>query len=299
MSDQSAANKFKGFEHPSQISIRALQSAELTASWMTSPEPPKGGNPAEFEIKDGYLLCLQRTELPPTPHWIDGRGIVRQAIHRGQSLMADLNQHHTAVIQAAVDCVALYVSREALDRFHEEHDLPKIPSLRTSPEVPMDDQVIEYLGEAMLPALKQPKAASKLFVDYVALAVLAHLTGQYGETKVSRNSYGGLAPWQERRAKELLLANLDGKLGLEDLAQSCGLSRAHFARAFKASTGVTPMYWLLTQRLQRARNLLLNSGLPIEDIAHHCGFADQSHFTRAFTKHTGSTPGAWRRTRRL
>lgn len=297
MSD--AANKFKGFEHPSQVAIRALQSTELIASWMTSPEPPKGGNPAEFEIKDGYLLCLQRTELPPTPHWIDGRGIVRQAIRRGQSLIADLNQHHTAVIQAAVDCVALYVSREALDRFHEEHGLKRIPSLRVSPEFPMDDQVIEYLGEAMLPALKQPKAASKLFVDYVALAVLAHLTDHYGGANVERKLNGGLAPWQERRAKEMLVANLDSKLGLDELAQACGLSRAHFARAFKSSTGVTPMHWLLTQRLQRAKSLLLNSGLTVEEIAHHCGFADQSHFTRTFTKQTGSTPGVWRRMRRL
>ncbi|QRM31441.1 AraC family transcriptional regulator [Microvirga sp. VF16] len=292
-------NKFRWLEQPSQISIRTLQSVELTASWMISPEPMKGGHAAELEVKDGYLLCMQRNDIPPTQHWIDGRSVMRPAIHRGQSLIADLNHQHTAIIQSAIDCVSFYVSRDALDRFHDEHGLPRIPSLRTSSEIGQDDRIIEHLGECMLPVLKQPQSGSKLFIDYVALALLSHLTERYAETRAGRNQNGRLAPWQERRAKELLVANLSGKVGLHELAEACGLSRAHFARAFRTSTGTTPMLWLLTQRLERAKNLLLNSELSIEDIARHCGFVDQSHFTRAFTKHLGTTPGAWRRDRRL
>jgi AraC family transcriptional regulator len=292
-------NMFRWLEQPPQMSIRTLQSAELTASWMISPEPRKGVYAVELEVKEGYLLCMQRNDIPPTQHWIDGRSIVRPAIHRGQSLIADLNHRHTAIIQCAIDCVSFYVSREALDRFHDEHGLPRIPALRTSSELGQDDRIIEHLGECLLPALKQPQSASKLFVDHVALALLAHLSERYGETMIERNRNGGLAPWQERRAKEMLLANLAGNLGLDELAQACGLSRAHFARAFRTSMGTTPMHWLLTQRLGRAKNLLLNSELSIEDVAHHCGFADQSHFTRAFTRELGSTPGAWRRDRRF
>ena len=57
------------------------------------------------------------------------------------------------------------------------------------------------------------------------------------------------------------------------------------------------MQWLLGQRIDRAKDLLLNSRLPIDEIAHNCGFADQSHFTRAFLRAIGDTPGAWRRAR--
>jgi AraC-like DNA-binding protein len=292
-------NKFRWLEQPLTVSIRPLQSVELTVSWIISPEPMKGGHAAELEIKDGYMVCMQRTDVPPGQHWIDGRSIVRQTVRRGQSLIADLNHRHTAIIQSAIDCVSLYVSREALDGFRDEHGLPRIPSLRTSSEVALDDPVIEHLAECLLPALKQPQSASKLFVDHVTFALLAHLTERYGGTEIERNRNGGLAPWQEREAKEMLLANLSGGLGLHELADVCGLSRAHFARAFKASTGTTPMHWLLSQRLARARILLLNSELSIEDIARHCGFVDQSHFTRAFTKELGSTPGAWRRDRRF
>jgi AraC family transcriptional regulator len=110
---------------------------------------------------------------------------------------------------------------------------------------------------------------------------------------------GRLAPWQERRSKEMLLAHIDGRIGLDELSSACGLSRSHFARAFKTTTGVTPMQWLVGQRIDRAKHLLLNSVLSIEEIAHRCGFADQSHFTRAFLKAIGNAPGAWRRTWRL
>jgi AraC-like DNA-binding protein len=95
----------------------------------------------------------------------------------------------------------------------------------------------------------------------------------------------------------MLLANLNGKIGLGELARACGLSRSHFAREFKTTTGMPPLQWLLTQRIERAKNLLLNPSVPIDLIAHQCGFTDQSHFTRSFSKAVGVTPGSWRRIR--
>jgi transcriptional regulator GlxA family with amidase domain len=97
----------------------------------------------------------------------------------------------------------------------------------------------------------------------------------------------------------MMLANIDGKLGLDELANACELSRSHFARAFKVATGSSPFQWLLAQRIERAKNLLLDSNLPIDQIAEQCGFTDQSHFTRTFLKFAGAAPGQWRRLRRL
>ena len=63
-----------------------------------------------------------------------------------------------------------------------------------------------------------------------------------------------LAPWQERLAKELLLARLAGEVSLADVARECRLSRSHFSKAFKASTGSSPHAWLTRQRIDRARS---------------------------------------------
>jgi AraC-like DNA-binding protein len=109
---------------------------------------------------------------------------------------------------------------------------------------------------------------------------------------------GGLAPWQVRRAKEMLMAHLDGEITLEELAGECQLSRSHFARAFRKTTGLPPHRWLVEQRLERAKDLLLKSDLPLAEIADTCGFSDQSHFTRAFGAALGVAPGEWRRSRR-
>jgi AraC family transcriptional regulator len=106
---------------------------------------------------------------------------------------------------------------------------------------------------------------------------------------------GGLAPWQMRRTAQVLNEDLGSKVTLAHLAAECGLSVAHFARAFKQTTGRTPHRWLVEQRVEHAKRLLVTSILPLAEIAAICGFADQSHFTRVFSQLVGSGPGAWRR----
>lgn len=107
--------------------------------------------------------------------------------------------------------------------------------------------------------------------------------------------HGGLAPWQEKRARHLILTHLGDDVSLADLARETGLSRAHFARAFRRSVGDPPHRWLVKQRIANARIHLLEPRLPISVVASMCGFADQSHFTRVFRAVTGISPSAWRR----
>jgi AraC-like DNA-binding protein len=134
----------------------------------------------------------------------------------------------------------------------------------------------------------------------VALALLSRLTERHAaEPRLMSQLRGGLAPWQERRAKDLLMANLDGGIGLDALAAECGLSRSHFARAFKTSTGISPLRWLAAQRIDRAKIILQATDLPLEQIADTCGFSDASHLARTFRHATGLPPGDWRRLRRF
>jgi transcriptional regulator GlxA family with amidase domain len=98
-----------------------------------------------------------------------------------------------------------------------------------------------------------------------------------------------------RRAKEVLSAHLDGRVPLKEVARACGLSVSYFSRAFRRSVGVTPHNWLLTLRVEVAKQKLREGRLSLRDVALACGFADQSHLTQVFTRLVGVSPGAWRR----
>ena len=104
----------------------------------------------------------------------------------------------------------------------------------------------------------------------------------------------GLAPWQMRRAAQVLNKRLGSKVTLARLARECGLSVAHFGRAFKQTTGRTPHRWLVEQRVEHAKRLLVTSALPLAQIAAICGFADQSHFCRELKRAVGLTPRQFR-----
>jgi AraC-like DNA-binding protein len=109
---------------------------------------------------------------------------------------------------------------------------------------------------------------------------------------------GGLAPWQLRLVCNFIDEHLSDRITIEDLASIARLSRSHFTRAFKASVGCPPHNFILQQRIERAKELMLESAEPLVQIALICGLADQSHFSRTFRAHAGCTPAAWRRVNR-
>ena len=82
---------------------------------------------------------------------------------------------------------------------------------------------------------------------------------------------------------------------LEALSEQAGVTPSHFCRIFKKATGVSPHQYVMRARLERAKDLLAQSGLPLGAIADQLGFGSQSHFTRAFHKTVGLTPSEFRR----
>jgi AraC family transcriptional regulator len=136
-------------------------------------------------------------------------------------------------------------------------------------------------------------------IDYLALSLQNHLYLICSATPAgSPKARGGLAPWQQNRAKEAMEANLDKEITIAQLALDCGLSTSHFTRAFRRTTGCPPHRWLLRRRVQRAQDLLLTSDKTLAEIAISCGFSNQRHLARAFGQTVGTSPGLWRRAKR-
>lgn len=100
----------------------------------------------------------------------------------------------------------------------------------------------------------------------------------------------GLSRRSLNRACSFIAENLGERFTLDDLARQAGVSRFHFARLFRVSTGDSPMAYLLKSRIERAKQMLLQDDRPVCEIAAVLGFCDQSHLTRTFRRLTGLTP---------
>jgi len=105
----------------------------------------------------------------------------------------------------------------------------------------------------------------------------------------------GLPKWRAKRALAYIEANLGSKIAIGEVADIVALSKSHFSRAFKQSLGSSPMTYIATRRVERAKVMMTSSREQLSDIALACGFADQSHLNRYFRRVVGTSPGLWRR----
>jgi AraC-like DNA-binding protein len=92
-----------------------------------------------------------------------------------------------------------------------------------------------------------------------------------------------------------LNASSDFVPSMGDLAERCGLSIGHFARAFRQSFGSSFHKYLLEERVKRAQKLLRESNASLKQIALEIGYSDQPTFTESFTRVVGMPPGKYRR----
>jgi AraC family transcriptional regulator len=128
--------------------------------------------------------------------------------------------------------------------------------------------------------------------DLLAMRLLAAHTGK---PPAYQPSLGGLAPTALRRAIERLRSDTDVDVSLAALASDAGLSRFHFCRAFKESTGLSPHNWLRQYRLEQAIIMLRDPHNSVAIVAATLGYGSQTAFAAAFRRLTGETPSDWRR----
>ena len=103
-----------------------------------------------------------------------------------------------------------------------------------------------------------------------------------------------LSPLLLRRVALFIERNLAGDLTLATLAGVAGLSPSHFARRFKAALGEAPHRYVLARRVNAAKRLLLETEMPLAEIAVETGFSSQAHLTGIFGRAVGMPPGAYR-----
>ncbi|RZT08011.1 AraC family transcriptional regulator [Duganella sp. CF402] len=197
-------------------------------------------------------------------------------------------------IPKPVDVVQLYLPHTSLARIADEAEIASPVELleRTAQPDPITSRLLLSAADFV----EGNQALDTLFrqqlIDLLATRLLAAHTGSLAMVQPVR---GGLAPKTLQRAIDRLRSDSDADVSLAALAAEAGLSRFHFCRAFKESTGLAPHAWLRQYRLEQAMHMLRDTDATVMTVAAALGYASQTAFAAGFRKLTGETPSDWRR----
>ncbi|MEG4810579.1 AraC family transcriptional regulator [Microcoleus sp. F8-D3] len=177
-----------------------------------------------------------------------------------------------------------FLVRSALELFNTEQVELLCP-------MAFQDPLIQQIGLALKAEAQSDGGGSRLYSETMANALAVHLLRHYS-TQGPRKLDGKLAmcPHKLRWVQNYINDYLERQFSLEELAGIAQLSPYHFSRAFKQSVGISPHQYVIQQRVERAKQLLLQGKMSLSEIAIACGFTHQSHLTRHFKRLTGVTP---------
>jgi AraC family transcriptional regulator len=164
---------------------------------------------------------------------------------------------------------------------------------------PLDGLDLPHLRAAMGAVgteLTTGGAGGPLAAESLANVLAVHLIRQLSAPRRPERGRDGVLPQGRLRPViEYVEEHLDSAPTLEQLAAVARLSAYHFARQFKAATGLPPHQHVIARRVERARQLLqAGTDLSLAEIAADAGFSDQSQFTHHFKRVVGVTPGQFR-----
>jgi AraC family transcriptional regulator len=221
----------------------------------------------------------RRTELTEF-HYAAGEMIMPRR-HEGKWIGL-MNAPH---LQVSISDAALMAASEISHGKVELHSYQKFSDtrLRTLVAAVHTEAVAGFpRGRLLLDSLEQEIAIALVNGHAVAQRPLQIYTGGLGSRRL-------------RRIRELVDAKMEDDLSLDEMAQSVGLSSAHFARMFRKSIGETPHQFVLRQRVERAKGMLRAPAVRILDVAVACGFKTQQHFAQVFRDVCGVSPTEYRR----
>lgn len=162
------------------------------------------------------------------------------------------------------------------------------------PGAHFDDPVLPPVLRSMVQEVQAGCPNGALFAESLSIGIAAHLSRTRGIRSFARER-GRLSAAQMARLNEMINSDLGRDLSLHALSAAVGLSKPHFVRLFRQTTGTSPHRYVVQKRMDRALQLLRAPQSSLSGIALDVGFASQSHMTRTFRSAIGITPGEMQR----
>lgn len=183
----------------------------------------------------------------------------------------------------------------------------KAPTLRDiMPVAGLRDDFLHHATRQLVQAMQAGDDVSAMLAESLSQTIRLHVLRSYApggplrdiDSLHAKTSGPVLTPSLCRRLRDHIIARLDERLTLRDLAALAGMTTHHLLIAFRKAFGSTPMAYIIQQRIRQAQRLLLHSRKDITSIALESGFSSHSHLTASFSKLVGCSPKVFRESAR-
>jgi AraC family transcriptional regulator len=155
------------------------------------------------------------------------------------------------------------------------------------------DPFVRTCAERLAAAARFGAPPDPAWLEAAADDLAVHVAARHGRPPEDAR-LPALQPDRLQRVLALIDERLAEAMQVRDLAAAVRMSPYHFARLFKQATGQAPHVYITWQRMERAKELLAQSDLPLAEVARHVGYRTQAHFTGVFHARVGTTPRAYR-----
>jgi AraC family transcriptional regulator len=237
------------------------------------------------------VIPFERTSFQAIWHTRSGQ-LKQQHVRSGHVCILPANLPHEVRLERRQESINIKFKSELIEQIAAELVGKNVEIIE---QWTARDPLIRQLGSDLRREFKQ-QPPRKMYVESAAQVLANHLVRHYSTDPVSiEETTAQLMPKQFQQAIDYIHERIDQDISLSELADVVQMSQYRFARAFKQSTGMPPHQYLLSQRIDRAKQLLTMTQLPISDISYQLGFANQSHFTATFRRFTTVTPNMYRK----
>lgn len=199
----------------------------------------------------------------------------------------------------SVDCLHMYLEPSFFEKVSADTDVDAA-RIEIANVFGVRDPRIEQVGKLLLSELEDGGLMGDLYAQSLANVLMIHLLrhhsslGRRNARKLGREYKGALSKRMLRSVTDYVEDNLVHDLTLDELAGIAHMSPYHFSRLFKRSTGLSPHQYVVRKRVERAKELLINTELTLHEVALSVGFADQSHLSRYTKRLLGTSPKSLR-----
>ena len=242
-------------------------------------------------VIDGFQICCNLSGSVSAEWLVDGvwRGAT---LYPGDLCLATHGEFRSVTWRSPYELLLVSISPLLVGEVSAHAG--QVRPVDLTPQRAFRDRNVASICRLLLADTAAGTPAGPMYGEHLGCSLAVYLAEQFGQTRTQRYVTASSLPGPVlKRVCELIETRLNTPIGLQDLAREANMSRFHFSRMFRNSTGESPYRYLMKRRIERAKEMLAR-GCSDDAVAAGSGFSRRSHLCSLFRRYTGVTPHKFR-----